>query len=147
MLPFPADQIHDERTALDWGCVTGPDLLDRLRTRAAEFRRLDAQVDGAKLIDEILVDLEPVVNGTGTETLTIAEAATRSGYSRDHIGRLIRNGTLRNVGKARAPRVFAADLPRKPTRRVAGAVSEKYSPASDARFLRGPAVRSDHNGS
>ena len=127
--------------------MSGPELLDRLRARAAEFRRLDAHVDGAKLIEEILVELEPVVNGAGTEPLTIAEAAARSGYSEDHIGRLIRKGTLRNVGKERAPRVLAGDLPRKPARRVAGAVGERYSPTSDARFLRGPAVRSDHNGS
>jgi hypothetical protein len=127
--------------------VNGPELLDRLRARAAEFRRLDAQVDGAKLIDEILVHLETVVNGDEMETLTIAQAAKQSGYSEDHIGRLIRNGTIPNVGKTGAPRVLAADLPRKPARRVAGAVSEKYSPTSDARFLREPAVRSDHNGS
>ncbi len=127
--------------------MSGLEFLDRLRARAAEFRRLDAHVDGAKLIDEILVDLEPVVNGVRTETLTIAEAATRSGYSPDHIGRLVRKGTLRNVGMKRAPRVLAADLPRKPGRRVADAGGERYSPTSDARFLREPAVRSDHNGS
>ncbi|HVS61812.1 MAG TPA: helix-turn-helix domain-containing protein [Gemmatimonadaceae bacterium] len=88
---------------------------------------LDAGVDGAKLIDETLVDLETVVNGAGTETLTIAEAAARSGYSQDHIRRLIRNGTIPNVGKRRAPRVLATDLPRKPGVQVAGASGEKYS--------------------
>jgi hypothetical protein len=123
---------------------SGQELLDRLRARAAEFRRLDAHVDGATLIDEILAELEPVVNGAGAEILTIAEAAARSGYSQDHIGRLLRKGTLENVGKARAPRVLAGDLPRKPAAQVAGAIGEKYSPASDARFLRRPAVRSKH---
>jgi hypothetical protein len=45
--------------------VSGRELVDRLRARAEEFRRLDAHVDGAKLIEEILVDLEPFVNGAG----------------------------------------------------------------------------------
>jgi hypothetical protein len=127
--------------------VSGRELVDRLRARAEEFRRLDAHVDGAKLIEEILVDLEPVVNGAGTETHTIAQAEARSGYGQDHIRRLIRTGKLRNVGKPGAPRVLASELPRKPGVRVADADGEKYSPISDARFLRGPAVRSDHNGS
>ena len=127
--------------------MSGRELVDRLRARAEEFRRLDAHVDGAKLIEEILVDLEPVVNGAGAETHTIAQAAKLSGYSEDHIRRLIRTGKLRNVGKPGAPRVLASELPRKPGVRVADADGEKYSPSSDARFLRGPAVRSDHNGS
>jgi hypothetical protein len=127
--------------------VNGRELVDRLRTRAEEFRRLNAHVDGAKLIEEILSELEPVVNGAGTDTHTIAQAAKRSGYSEDHIRRLITTGKLRNVGKPGAPRVLASELPRKPGVRVADADGEKYSPTSDARFLRGPAVRSDHNGS
>ena len=127
--------------------MTTREVLDRLRSRAEEFRRLHAQVDGAKLIDEILVELEPAMNGEDAETLTIAQAATRCGYSQDHIGRLLRTGKLKNVGKQRAPRVLAADLPRKPASQVAGSGNAPYDPASDARFLRRPAVRSSHNGS
>lgn len=124
--------------------MTATELLDRLRARAAEFRALDARVDGARLIEEILVELEPVVSGKDAEALTISEAARRSGYSADHLGRLIRNGTLRNVGKVGAPRVLAGDLPRKAKAQVAALNRSAYSPASDARFLRQSAVRSNH---
>jgi hypothetical protein len=36
-----------------------------------------------------------------------------TGYSADHLGRLIREGKLANHGRPNAPRVRAADLPRK----------------------------------
>ena len=43
--------------------------------------------------------------------LTLEQAAQRSGYSRDHIGRLLRSGRLENVGSRGRPRVRASDLP------------------------------------
>lgn len=127
--------------------MTAHELLDRLRSRAEEFRRLDAHVSGAKLIDEILTELEPVVNGEQSEALTIAQAATRSGYTADHIGRLVRSGKLANVGKPGAPRVRASDLPRKPAAQVAAVPIAPYNPNSDARFIRLAGGKERSNGS
>jgi hypothetical protein len=45
--------------------------------------------------------------------LTLTEAAHRSGYSREHLGRLVATGTIPNAGRPNAPRIRVADLPRK----------------------------------
>jgi len=47
------------------------------------------------------------------ERLTIAQAAQESGYSRDHLSRLLADGRLENVGNDGAPRIRRSDLPRK----------------------------------
>ena len=41
------------------------------------------------------------------------EAARRSGYSADHLGRLVRNGKIPNSGRPGTPSIARRDLPRK----------------------------------
>lgn len=48
------------------------------------------------------------------DLLDLQEAARESGYSPDHLGRLIRTGRLPNAGKRNAPKIRRADLPRRP---------------------------------
>ena len=62
----------------------------------------------------VLADLEASVAG---ETLTVTEAAVRSGYSESQLRRLVRVGRLANVGTDGEVRLYAADLPRKPGHR------------------------------
>ena len=45
--------------------------------------------------------------------LTLQEAADLSGYSADHLGRLVREGKIPNAGRPKAPRIARRDLPRK----------------------------------
>ena len=47
------------------------------------------------------------------ELLNLQQASEESGYSADHIGRLLRRGTLPNAGRLHAPRIRRADLPQK----------------------------------
>lgn len=47
------------------------------------------------------------------ELLNLQEAARESGYSADHLGRLVRDGRIRNAGRPNAPRVRRGELPRK----------------------------------
>lgn len=54
------------------------------------------------------------------EELTIADAADESGYSEDHLRRLVREGTLPNAGENGAPRIRRRNLPRKPDARAGG---------------------------
>lgn len=48
------------------------------------------------------------------QVLTLTQAERLSGYSRAHLGRLIRDGKIPNAGRPNAPRVRSDDLPRKP---------------------------------
>jgi hypothetical protein len=74
-----------------------------------------------QVVAELLADLEAVARDEGMELLTLTQAALRSGYSPDTLGRMVANGTLQNMGRKNAPRVRAVDLPRKalrPTSRI-----------------------------
>ena len=46
-------------------------------------------------------------------TLSLVEAASESGYSADHLGRLVRDGKIPNAGRPGAPRIARKHLPRK----------------------------------
>jgi hypothetical protein len=48
------------------------------------------------------------------EALSLREGAAESGYSEAHLGRLIAEGKIENVGKKGAPLIRRQDLPRKP---------------------------------
>ena len=47
-----------------------------------------------------------------SELLTLAEAAEETGFSVDHLGRLLREGKILNAGRKGAPRIRRTDLPR-----------------------------------
>jgi hypothetical protein len=111
------------------------EVFDRWVTRRDELRRLNAIVDGATLCEEVLLDLEKLVVASSSETLTLAEAAARSGYSRDHLSRLVRRGKLTNVGRKHRPRLLAGELPSRP-RELAAQGTASYDPNTDARSLR-----------
>lgn len=52
------------------------------------------------------------------EELTLDQAAKESGFTKDHLFRLLHDGKLKNVGEPRAPRIRREDLPRKPGYRL-----------------------------
>jgi len=110
------------------------ELRERWQTRLNEWRRLDAYVNGAQLVHEFIADLESLANGSD-QSLTYTKAAQQSGYSADHIGRLVREGKLRNVGRKGAPRVLSSELPRRPALQVARPANVAYDPVTDARSL------------
>lgn len=86
---------------------------DRWLTRRDELRRLHALVDGATLCEALLADLDATLRADDAVELSLRDAAQLSGYSADHLGRLLRAGTLPNVGRPHAPKIRIADLPRK----------------------------------
>lgn len=67
----------------------------------------------ARAFEECAQELERALAGHADQVLTLAEASAFSGYSVDHLARLIRQGKLRNWGRPRAPRLRRGDLPRK----------------------------------
>jgi len=89
------------------------DLQRKWRGRRDEFARLQAAVNGATLCDELLADLEEAILANSDELLTLSEAARLSGYTADHLGRLVRDGKIANAGRPHAPRIRRGALPRK----------------------------------
>ena len=119
--------------------IAAPLALDALRQRWSnrrdELRRLHALVDGATLCDELLEELGRLAADNAGELLSLKRAAAESGYSADHLGRLLREGKLTNSGRANAPRIRRGDLPLKVRRAVAPAAEPSYDPDADARSL------------
>jgi hypothetical protein len=89
------------------------ELLARWQARLAEWQRVDASVKGSVVAAEVVADLRTLATADAEVSLTLTEAARRSGYSADHLGRLVRAGTIANAGRPNAPRVRLGDLPRK----------------------------------
>ncbi len=67
----------------------------------------------AVAIERCADDLEATLAERDETTLSLVEAARESGYSRDHLGRLVRDGKIPNAGRPNAPRIARRHLPRK----------------------------------
>ena len=113
-----------------------PDAFARKWTsRRDEFRTLGVQVDGARICDDVLSDFADVVRNESDVVLSLKQAAAHSGYSKGHLGRLVRQGIIPNAGKPQAPRIRTADLPARPRAVVAERRPKAYDVATDARSL------------
>lgn len=116
------------------------DLPAAWRERAEDLKRWGA-AGPACALERAAEELERVLDAESETLLTLTEAVARTGYSRDHIGRLIRTGAVPNAGRKNAPKVRLCDLSAiKP--KLAAPPVHGYDPASDARSLRRSAVRS-----
>ena len=89
-------------------------LRARLIGRRAELARLGALVQGDRLIDEILADLDAIEREEKGKLVKLSEASRACGYTPDHLRVLIRSGKLTDYGRPHAPRVRLDELPRKP---------------------------------
>lgn len=97
-------------------------------------------VNPETLLTEIASRVRAVLAAGDEELLTLAQAASRSGYSIDHLGRLIRKEVIPNAGAPNRPRVRAADLSRLGQHRRRGIATPQqgaYDPIADARALLG----------
>ena len=103
--------------------MTPADLAIAWKEKATELRCFGAE-DQAVTLEYCANDLEETLRIWQTEPLTLEEAAEESGYSADHIGRLIREGKLPNTGRAGAPRIARRDLPIKLKPRVPGVAED-----------------------
>ena len=123
---FPADTITDEDTALTWW----------EQEFAPACEAVGALVNGALIARQIVASLRRVRETALAETMSLTEAAERTGYSAEHIGRLVRRGRLPNAGRKNAPRVRLGDLTLEVKPKLAGKSARLYDPLSDARSLR-----------
>ncbi len=113
-------------------------IIAEIRAKAVELREHFGDDARARALEWAALRIEQATREQDDEPLTLSEAAARSGYSADHLGRLIRDGRLTNVGRHGAPRVRAGDLPSRPTPAstdVARIPHGAYDPSTDARSL------------
>ena len=82
------------------------------RRQAKSLRRYGGDTPAAAL-ERCADDLEAALVERDETTFSLVEAARESGYSADHLGRLVRDGKIPNAGRPGAPRIALKDLPRK----------------------------------
>lgn len=87
------------------------DLVGYWRAHATEIEPYAPHAAGA--FQRAADQLERALNHAAIEALTLEQAAEESGYSADHLGRLLREAKIPNAGRAHAPRILRRDLPRK----------------------------------
>ena len=95
---------------------TKPPSVERLpadwRKQAKALRRYGGETP-ATAIERCADDLETTIRERDETTLSLVEAARESGYSRDHLGRLVRDGKIPNAGRPNAPRIARIHVPLK----------------------------------
>lgn len=89
------------------------ELVAAWRTRAQQLEKYAPAA--ARAFADCADELEAALTTTdGSPLVGLNDASRISGYSADHLGRLVRQKKLANYGTPRRPRVRVADLPRKP---------------------------------
>jgi hypothetical protein len=92
-------------------------IMEVMESWKAEAEKLEERYGdfaGAAICRAHVKDLRHALTDFVHETLNLTDAAERCGYSADHLGRMIRDGKLKNYGRKNAPQLRAVDLPRKP---------------------------------
>ena len=92
------------------------ELVEDWKARARKLREWAAAEEAAKAWEAAATELEAALVSQEQRRLNLQEAAAASGYSPDHLGRLLREGRVANAGRTHAPRIRAEDLPLKPGR-------------------------------
>jgi hypothetical protein len=123
---FPADKIGDEDAALTWW----------EQEFAPACEAIGAQVNAALIVRQIIGSLRSVREAALAEALSLTKAAERTGYSAEHLGRLVRQGRLPNAGRKNAPKIRLSDLALDGKTKLARRSARLYDPLSDARSLR-----------
>jgi hypothetical protein len=104
------------------------ELRQRWLTRREEFARLAAHVDGARIVDEFVADLQALESEESNQLLSLRRASELSGYSSEHLARLVRAGTVPNAGRRNKPLIRLRDLPRKPKSKLDKTLNIPYDP-------------------
>lgn len=111
------------------------DLPSVWRAEAERLRRYGA-TGNAVTLEAAADQLAAALCADAEGHLTIARAAAESGYSADHLERLLREGRLPNVGRRHAPRIRRVDLPRKPSALPRGLTAHQPCAISKAQIAR-----------
>ena len=82
------------------------------RSRAKTLRRYGSEPPAIAL-ERCAEELDATIRDRDETTYSLVEASRESGYTADHLGRLVRDGKIPNAGRLGAPRIARRDLPRK----------------------------------
>lgn len=88
------------------------DPLTYYRQRAEDLARFAPPA--AEAYEDAAAVFERWLEGQQFEPLDLATAEVESGYTRSHLRRMLKDGTIRNAGAVDDPRILRAHLPRKP---------------------------------
>lgn len=89
-------------------------LPQEFRANAEAVRRLAGAEVAAHVWEEAARAVEQRLGEALLEPLPLEQAEAEAGYSRSHLRRMLRNGTLPNSGTVHDPRILRKHLPRKP---------------------------------
>lgn len=109
-------------------------LLTRWRETAATLRS-EGYTQGADMTERRATELEDCLTALDAETLSVSQAASESGYSAEHVRRMLSENPTLNAGRKGKPLIRRSDLPRKAS--IAGKAPKLYDPIADARNLMG----------
>jgi hypothetical protein len=98
----------------------------------AEILQSEGCNEVAAARERCATELENCLNAQTGEPLSISSAAKESGYTEEHVRRLLRENPDMNAGRKGKPLIRRGDLPLKA---VAGRNAGKYDPVADARSL------------
>jgi hypothetical protein len=126
--------------------MTFENLIHKYRRLGEECARLSAMVNAAAVCTEVIHDLETFRATEDAAELDLRDASTVSGYSTDHLRRLVREGRLTAMRRGRQLFFRAGDLPTK-ARRVDAVQVSAYDPIADARQVAAQRIPGGIHGS
>ncbi|MFH1764479.1 MAG: hypothetical protein ABIF09_09835 [Gemmatimonadota bacterium] len=89
-------------------------LPQEFRGNARAARRLAGSEAAAHVWEAAAVEVEQRLQESFLEPLTLEVAVSESGYTRNHLNRMLREKKLPNSGTDADPRILRMHLPRKP---------------------------------
>jgi len=120
--------------------VSFAEFLAKWRAERKRLTRYASRVDPGPLLDDILRDAEAALAAPADTLLTVEEAAAESGYSSDHLCRLVRQGAipdLRLPGRRGRIYIRRRDLPVRPGRPHTGGADVHELASGPARGKEG----------
>ncbi len=112
-----------------------PQVRADLQARRDSLAKLHAQVDGSVLLGDVLALLDALDAPAMQHEplLTLTAAASASGFSPDHLSRLVQRGEVPNYGRKHAPRVRLSECPQKRATVACGTLRRTPFPTQRAR--------------
>jgi len=95
--------------------MTREEFRAKWSARRAEWEKLGVLLSAAKLCEELIADFDNVLTSQDEAVVNTNEAAVMTGYSRERLLGLYRQGKLRGHKKGKNVFFRAGDLPRKPS--------------------------------